>query len=137
MDGADLYSTMQLLIEYSKSENININIDIKLTGTDDGGYYYDGKELECLDEDDLAFRKADMYTTTLIDAVLERANAFPITQDDDVNELVGQLIDIFEDFLENKGITSFSKSNAIICGPYYDKLATSIKETLKNWGVIQ
>lgn len=66
----------------------------------------------------------------------------------DIPELTGQFIDIFEDFLEEKQITipnperNEYKSNdpldtaAIIYGSDYDYLETKIKETLEHWNLI-
>lgn len=65
---------------------------------------------------------------------------------DDLPELVGQLIDIFEDFLAEKGIEIENPEKAeavadgedpesicILYGTDYGDLQSSIEETLINW----
>ena len=64
----------------------------------------------------------------------------------DLSEFVGQLIDIFEDFLETKGIQipndekdeavadgEEPESIAILFGTDYGSLQTSIEDTLIRW----
>lgn len=56
----------------------------------------------------------------------------------DTTELVGQVIDIFEDFLQKKGeIKIPDDDEAIIKNKDYDELASSITSTLINWGLIR
>lgn len=68
---------------------------------------------------------------------------------DETNELVGQIIDIFEDFLtkrnlipdneeRNKEIISEQDPHdiALIYGPDYDELDKKLTELLKNWSII-
>lgn len=50
----------------------------------------------------------------------------------DKNEMVGQIIDLFEDHLEEKLHTE----KAVITGDEYDKLAQAVRETLENWGIL-
>lgn len=58
-------------------------------------------------------------------------------------EFVGQLIDIFEDFLEARKITlpnperDEDESAAIIYGSDYGDLRDKIESTLKNWSVME
>ena len=52
----------------------------------------------------------------------------------DKAELIGQIIDVFQDFLEEKEI---SKNEFIIYGSNYDDLADSIESTLRNWNLIE
>lgn len=47
-------------------------------------------------------------------------------------EMVGQIIDLFEDHLEEKLHTE----KAVITGNEYDKLAQAVRETLENWGIL-
>lgn len=67
-------------------------------------------------------------------------------KDGDLCELVGQIIDIFEDFLEEKGIQidNPEKDEAVICGEHPDDLAiiygtdygelqSQIEATLVRW----
>lgn len=68
---------------------------------------------------------------------------------DETNELVGQIIDIFEDFLtkrnlipdneeRNKEIISEQDPHdiALIYGSDYDELDKKLTELLKNWSII-
>ncbi len=63
-------------------------------------------------------------------------------KDDDRAEFVGQLIDSFEDFLEEKGIDipnpdkAQSEDPAILYGMDYGQIQTDIEGTLVNWGII-
>lgn len=47
-------------------------------------------------------------------------------------EMVGQIIDLFEDHLEEKLHTE----KAVITGDEYNKLAQAVRETLENWGIL-
>ena len=58
-------------------------------------------------------------------------------------EFLGQLIDVFEDFLEEKGVTFHNDERedsgdgaAIIYGTDYDKISNGIEETLIRWRVL-
>ena len=60
--------------------------------------------------------------------------------DNEMPELIGQIIDIFEDFLEEKGIIIDNpetdddrESAAIIYGSDYYSLELQIRDTLTNW----
>lgn len=61
---------------------------------------------------------------------------------EDKLEFIGQIIDIFEDFLEEKGIDipnedkTDEDNTAIIYGCDYGDLQTNIEEMMKNWGII-
>ena len=61
--------------------------------------------------------------------------------EDDITELTGQIIDIFQDFIDKKGIEdcilqySDTIDVPIIEGNNYDELSSKIKETFKNWGI--
>ena len=69
---------------------------------------------------------------------------FPI-KGQDASELIGQVIDVFEDFLQAKGIYcdilgtdedgEFGDDVSIIKGDY-DWLAANLQETFTNWKVI-
>lgn len=48
------------------------------------------------------------------------------------SELVGQIMDQFEDFLEKRE----GSAEPILIGRNYDKLSRSVTETLQNWGVL-
>ena len=58
---------------------------------------------------------------------------------DDEPEFVGQLIDVFEDFLGEKGITIANDERegdddeAIIYGSDYDEIADGIREIISRW----
>lgn len=51
-----------------------------------------------------------------------------------LKELKGQLIDVFEDFLTEKGVAS--PDNAFIKDEDYDKLGDRLIDTLANWNLI-
>lgn len=51
-----------------------------------------------------------------------------------LKELKGQLIDIFEDFLTEKGIAA--PDEAFIKGEDYDKIGDKLIDTLTNWKLI-
>lgn len=48
------------------------------------------------------------------------------------SELVGQILDQFEDFLEKRE----GSAEPILIGRNYDQLSRSVTETLQNWGVL-
>ena len=56
-------------------------------------------------------------------------------------EFIGQLIDIFEDFLEERGVMlpnderEQDEDAAIIYGTDYDQLQTELIDTMRNWGI--
>lgn len=58
-------------------------------------------------------------------------------------EFIGQIIDIFEDFLEEKGIEiqndekEDSENPAIIYGTDYGDLSDSIENLMMSWGVLK
>lgn len=65
----------------------------------------------------------------------------------DIPEFIGQIIDIFEDFLDERGIVINnperdenehleSEDAANIYGTDYDMLQTRIEDTLRNWNII-
>ena len=64
---------------------------------------------------------------------------------EDKPELIGQLIDIFEDFLEEKGIEienpqkteDNEESAAILYGDDYAALEKEIEKTLVNWKLLE
>lgn len=51
---------------------------------------------------------------------------------DDPTELVGQIMDKVEDFMEEREGTT----EPILIGSNYDKLSRSVTETLQNWGLL-
>ena len=56
------------------------------------------------------------------------------------NELVGQIIDVFDDYIGSLSAAEIDKMkdvDAIITGMHYDKLSAAILNTLKNWGVVE
>lgn len=53
---------------------------------------------------------------------------------EDRNELVGQIIDIFEDYLED-ALPDRGQDTAL-CGADYDLLQNAIMDTLENWGIL-
>lgn len=50
------------------------------------------------------------------------------------SEFLGQIMDAFEDFLEEIGVSS--DKNPILTGKNYDTVKDRIEETCINWGVI-
>ena len=60
--------------------------------------------------------------------------------DEDEPELVGEIVDIFENFLDEKGISiendekdGYDDDEAIIYGSDYDEIADGIRNVLKSW----
>lgn len=59
--------------------------------------------------------------------------------DDDAPEFIGQIVDVFEDFLDEKGIEiensekDGDEGDAIIYGSDYDEIAEGIKEIISRW----
>ena len=107
---------------------------------------------------DIDATKIGEYTADLVDTLEEAESGKSHLKSDhlqlplkkaDISELVGQMIDIFEDFLEDKGTEPFpnkestydenldGKIDAVLYGSDYDALASSIKATLKSWGIIR
>lgn len=107
---------------------------------------------------DIDAAKIGDYTADLVDTLEEAESGKSHLKSDhlqlplkkaDISELVGQMIDIFEDFLEDKGTEPFpnkertydenldGKIDAVLYGSDYDALASSIKATLKSWGIIR
>lgn len=75
----------------------------------------------------------------------QSVRTIPVSSDD-VPELVGQIIDIFEDFLDERGIILDNPERdededldpeeaANIFGTDYGELQDAIEETLANWGL--
>ena len=71
--------------------------------------------------------------------------SYPLKRDD-VPEFVGQIIDIFEDFLDDRGVALDNPernedpnvapgNTANLHGPDYGELQDAIEETLVNWGL--
>lgn len=64
----------------------------------------------------------------------------PITSEE-IAEFVGQIIDVFEDFLESKGVEipndekEQSEDPAILYGMDYGDIQSNIESVLYNWGV--
>ena len=67
-----------------------------------------------------------------------------MTPTEDTTEFIGQIIDIFEDFLDEKGVVIENPERdeddeemaANIYGSDYDRLSDEITDTLKRWNVI-
>lgn len=59
--------------------------------------------------------------------------------DEEMPEFIGQMIDIFEDFLDEKGVTIEHEEcdedidTANIYGSDYDEIADGIRATLASW----
>ena len=57
---------------------------------------------------------------------------------EDRSELLGQVIDVFEDFLCEKNINIFNPNgDANIYGNDYDHMRQKLNETLVNWGLLE
>ena len=75
-------------------------------------------------------------------------NAQPVVNDADAPEFIGQIIDIFEDFLDARGVVLKNEERdtdedldpeeaANIYGDDYDELKDSIANMLSRWGVLR
>lgn len=66
-----------------------------------------------------------------------------IVKEDEKVEFIGQIIDIFEDFLEDNGIEipnserEDENNSAIIYGSDYGCLQEDLEKCMKAWGVIK
>ena len=65
-----------------------------------------------------------------------------IVKSEEISELTGQLIDIFEDFLEEKGISipnpeREADDSAILYGTDYGDIQTKIENILSHWEIIE
>lgn len=62
-----------------------------------------------------------------------------ILSDTDKSEFTGQIIDIFEDFLEEKEAIIASNDcrddGVIIAGKDYDEIRCKLSEMMENWGL--
>lgn len=64
-------------------------------------------------------------------------------KNDDRMEFLGSIIDIFEDFLENKNINienpekDDEEDAAIIYGSDYDELQGKLENMMRNWEIIE
>lgn len=57
---------------------------------------------------------------------------------EDRNEMLGQMIDIFEDFLCEKNVNIINPNgDANIYGKDYDHMKQKLNETLVNWGLLE
>ena len=85
---------------------------------------------------------------TLIEAELVIRDAKNMIGQNDKTELIGGIIDIFEDFLDKKGVTLAppkkryeieldGSNNANIYGSDYDSISDSLEALLQNWKVIE
>lgn len=79
-----------------------------------------------------------------------KSNSTPVISKEDTPEFIGQIIDIFEDFLAEKGIEipnpekednqdSYEDPDeiAILYGSDYGELQTALENTMKNWGILK
>ena len=56
---------------------------------------------------------------------------------EDITEFVGQIIDVFEDFLEEKGVRLHVDTDVCVYGTDYDKLQNSIEDILREWKIAE
>lgn len=62
---------------------------------------------------------------------------------EDLPDLIGQIIDGFEDFLDERGVRIFnpdrdeSEDPVVLCGADYDALYSYLEATLINWKVVR
>lgn len=54
----------------------------------------------------------------------------------DIHELIGQMMDVFEDFLSRRNEDKSQDDIVMIEGEDYDELSSDIADTLVNWGII-
>ncbi len=108
-------------------------------------------ELECAGEDGCLWRisyKDGKWTEengTTVYNKDEALKAFPPVPDNERCEFVGQIIDIFEDFLEEKGITISNpekdeddeENAAIIYGSDYGIIQDALELMMRNWKITE
>lgn len=61
----------------------------------------------------------------------ENSREFDPVKEEDKEEFIGQIIDIFEDFLETAG----SEEDAVIVGKDYEQLKKALTKMAKNWKI--
>lgn len=112
-------------------------------------------KLDTSDADNNAYNLNTCRFTTLSDGAVIPIEAELVIQDtknmtgqNDKTELIGGIIDIFEDFLDKKGVTleppkkSYEMeldggTNANIYGSDYDSVSDSLESLLRSWKVIE
>ena len=115
---------------------------IHISASDDNDAY--NKLAEKMQYSDINACKQDF---TLVSCTNED-NAAPPIKADDIPEFVGQIIDIFEDFLDARDIILNNperdedenldpEESANIFGTDYGELQSAIEETLNNWHVAE
>lgn len=109
------------------------------------GSFMNPDDEESINAADRKFMDELTEAVKTVSAYMNGRKAAPVSSDEKA-EFIGQLIDIFEDFLEEKGIDlpneerderDDPESAAIIYGTDYGILQSEIEETLKGWGVIE
>ena len=111
-----------------------------------------GHEIECVSYGDWDDPVDVCIECVDCNEVLVSASDFSETEDapvsackvsgHDIPEFIGQIIDIFEDFLEEKGIDipntekEDSDCPAIIYGTDYGELQSSLEDMMQNWDII-
>lgn len=112
-------------------------------------------KLDTSDVDNNAYNFNTCRFTTLSDGAVTPIEAELVIRDaknmigqNDKTELIGGIIDIFEDFLDKKGVTleppkkSYEMeldgcTNANIYGNDYDSISDSLEALLRSWKVIE
>lgn len=112
-------------------------------------------KLDTSDVDNNAYNFNTCRFTTLSDGAVTPIEAELVIRDtknmvnqNDKTELIGGIIDIFEDFLDEKGVTLESPERddemeldgdnaANIYGSDYDSISDSLEALLRNWKVIE
>ena len=112
-------------------------------------------KLDTSDADNNAYNLNTCRFTTLSDGTVMPIEAELVIRDtknmtgqNDKTELIGGIIDIFEDFLDKKGVTLESPkksdemeldggTNANIYGSDYDSVSDSLESLLRSWKVIE
>lgn len=112
-------------------------------------------KLDTLDVDNNAYNLNTYRFVTLSDGAVTPIEAELVIRDtknmtgqNDKTELIGGIIDIFEDFLDKKGVTleppkkSYEielddSTNANIYGSDYDSISDSLESLLRGWKVIE
>lgn len=110
--------------------------------------FIDGGELTYTGEDDyhwkIAFNNGrwNEYPGKIV--YDDEPQSTSVVSETDRFEFIGQFIDIFEDFLDEKNVIipnperdeNDEENQANIYGSDYDRLSNTIEETLRRWGVV-
>lgn len=114
-----------------------------------GTIVFFGDRSDCLERCfwNLKFEKGkwEEHEGTIVYSKDEALTEFPPVSENDRAEFIGEIVDIFEDFLEEKGITipnpekdeTDDENTAIIFGSDYGYCQDRLEEMMRNWKILK